>query len=302
MPPPRPRAPAPHRLDELLDGTPRLLGVVTGTELLRRGVDTGLPLWSAGALMSDPLTVAAIHRDHVLAGASIVVANTFRTDRRTLTRAGIADEAAAWTRRAVQLARSGVQARASGGTVLVAGSVSPLEDCYRPDLVPDDATLRREHAFRIRDLLRASADLALVETMNTIREAVAALGACRAGNLPSVVAFTLDEQARLRSGESLAEAVQAVLPLGPQAVLVNCCSVDAASRGLQILAEVCPLPRGAYANGQGCPDDRQGWRFEGSGTSRDVYRDAVRRWIESGATLVGGCCGTAPDWLSGVLD
>ena len=58
--------------------------------------------------------------------------------------------------------------------VFVAGSLSPLEDCYRPDLVPDDAALAREHASAREDLAYAGVDLILVETHNTVRELAAA--------------------------------------------------------------------------------------------------------------------------------
>ena len=289
-----------QRLSALLEQGPLILGAVVGTELLKRGVPTPLPLWSAAALRRDPLAVALVHRDHVRAGARILVANTFRTDRRTAAAAGLGDVAGDLTRRAVELARNGIAAAEVSVDVLVAGSLAPVADCYRPDLVPDTPTLRHEHALRVRDLLRAGADLALIETMNTTREAVASLGACRAGGLPALVSFTLGSDGHLLSGEALEDAVAAVLPLEPHALLVNCCPLDAATLGLATLAKVSPLPRGAYANGRGRPDDESGWRFDDHGADRATYRAAVRRWIAEGATLIGGCCGTSPDWLDGL--
>lgn len=277
-----------------------LLSGACGTELERRGAATPLPLWSAAALLDAPDLVRAVHADHVRAGADVVTANTFRTLRRTLARAGRDPrEARRLVRTAVALAREAVAAEARGRRVLVAGSVAPLEDCFRPDLVPDDATLRVEHGLRVGDLVAAGADLALVETMNTVREAVAALGACAAARLPAAVSFTCAPGARVLSGEPLADAVAAVAPWRPLAVLVNCCPVDVATEAVgALVAAAGGVPVGAYANGLGRPDDARGWCFEpGCGADVAAYRAAAARWLDLGARWVGGCCGTTPAYV-----
>jgi homocysteine S-methyltransferase len=96
---------------------PLVLDGATGTELERRGVATRLPLWSAAALDTHPEVVAAIHADYVAAGADVLTANTFRTQRRSLAHAGWEGRARELTRRAVSLARD-----AADGRVLVFGS------------------------------------------------------------------------------------------------------------------------------------------------------------------------------------
>jgi S-methylmethionine-dependent homocysteine/selenocysteine methylase len=287
-----------------------LLSGACGTELERRGAATPLPLWSAAALSSAPHLVRDVHRDHVRAGAEVVTANTFRTIRRTLARAGLDPRGTrAMVKAAVRLAREGVDdARALGASqaVRVAGSVAPLEDCFRPDLVPDDATLRAEHGLRVGDLVAAGADFALVETMNTVREAVAALGACRAAGLPAAVSFTCARSgggARVLSGESLEHAVAEVRAFRPLSILVNCCPVDVATAAVEELVRLLPpadgVPVGAYANGVGEADDAKGWRFtETHGATRAEYAAAARRWIALGARWVGGCCGTTPEYVA----
>lgn len=276
-----------------------LLSGACGTELERRGAFTPIPLWSAQALIDRPELVREIHRDYVLAGAAVVTANTFRTDRRTLAKAGLSIKARELVARAVALAREGVALAKPSHEVRVAGSVAPLEDCFRPDLVPNEPQLRAEHGFRVGDLVAARADLALVETMNTIREAVAALGACRAARLPAAVSFTCRPGAQLLSGESVADAVAAVRPFAPLAILVNCCPLDAASDALEVLvASACATPVGVYANGLGRPDDALGWRFEaGHGADRRAYVAAASRWLDRGARWIGGCCGTTPAYV-----
>ena len=146
----------------LVAGPPLLLDGALGTELERRGAPSALPLWSTHALLHRPALVQAIHREYVAAGAAVLTANTFRTQRRTLARAGLTEAAAALTARAVALARAAAAgADPAADAVLVAGSAPPLEDCYRPDLVPDDAALAREHAEHARNLAAAGADLVL---------------------------------------------------------------------------------------------------------------------------------------------
>ena len=155
---------------------PVLMDGATGTELLRRGVRTELPLWSAQALFdSEGLeTLTQIHADYVRAGAEILVTNTFRTNHRALQRAGRADAWIDLNRRAVEAARDGA-ARASSSRTLVAGGLAPLEDCYLPELAPDERTCHGEHRRQAELLTRLEVDLIIVETMNSGREARAAL-------------------------------------------------------------------------------------------------------------------------------
>lgn len=275
-----------------------LLSGACGTELERRGAATPIPLWSAAAIEDDPDLVRAIHREYVEAGACVVTANTFRTDRRTLGKVGRAHEARALTAAAVRLAREAVAVavRRPAGTVAVAGSVSSLEDCYRPDLVPDDATLAVEHAEKALNLVAAGVDMALVETMNTVREAVAALRACREAGLSSAVSLVCGPGARLLSGERVAEAVRALVPLEPLAVCVNCCHPAVATEALAVVRETAPsIPAGIYANGVGAPDSRRGWTFEGApGADLATFLAEARRALDLGARWIGGCCGTSP--------
>ncbi|MEK9139284.1 MAG: homocysteine S-methyltransferase family protein, partial [Bacteroidota bacterium] len=121
----------------LASRTPLILDGAMGTELQRRGVDTGLPLWSANALMVHPEVILQIHKEYIEAGADIITTNTFRTTRRTFQRANLPDRSHALTKTALKLAQ---QARESfpDRQLLVAGSIAPVEDCYRPDLVPSE--------------------------------------------------------------------------------------------------------------------------------------------------------------------
>jgi methionine synthase I (cobalamin-dependent) len=181
---------------------------------------------------------AAIHADYIASGADIITSNTFRTHRRTLTRAGLGERTHELTEFAVKIAREAAQQ--ADRSVFVAGSISPLEDCYAPQLVPPDGELWIEHAEMARDLAQAGCDLLLIETMNTIREAVIAARCAAATGLPVCVSFVaglnglppdqlseidFDEawaRVTLLSGESITEAVRAVQRLQPAVLLINC--------------------------------------------------------------------------------
>jgi homocysteine S-methyltransferase len=112
-----------------------LLDGATGTELDRRGVDIGLPLWSARAIIDAPEVLGEVHRAYLDAGAGAVTTNTFRTHARSLAKAGMESQAGALTHQAVAIARQACHD--SNADALVLGSVAPLEDCYSPDRCPD---------------------------------------------------------------------------------------------------------------------------------------------------------------------
>ncbi|MBW2371838.1 MAG: homocysteine S-methyltransferase family protein [Deltaproteobacteria bacterium] len=284
--PNRPNLPA-----RLRRGPPLLLDGATGTELEARGVRSELPLWSSHALLEAPDVLAAIHRDYARAGAEALTAASFRTQRRTLERAGLASRAAELSAQAVTLARR------AGGDVYVLGSAPPLEDCYRPDLVPDDESLRREHAEHAGNLAAAGADAILAETHNTAREARAAVAAAAAVGLPVIVSFVCGADARLLSGEPLAEALDAVVPLAPLAVGVNCLPPSAVGACLEILAAT-GVPFGVYAN-LGAPGAEPAAPRSAACSPHD-YAAHAQAWARAGARFVGGCCGTTPAHLSAV--
>jgi homocysteine S-methyltransferase len=268
-----------------------LLDAAMGTELQRRGADTHLPLWSARALVESPELVSAIHRDELAAGAEVLTANTFRTHLRTLAKGRLDKRSRELTALAVRLARQA--AGNAGREVFVAGSLAPLEDCYRPDLVPEDAALEREHREQAESLAAAGVDLILLETHNTVRELAAAARAAKETGLPFVASMVTDGTGRLLSGEPIENAVHAVEPLEPDALSVNCVPARRLALDLLRLAESAgDLPLAAYGN-LGLPADDRGWEFTEE-LSPEAYTGYARKWVVAGARIVGGCCGTTP--------
>jgi S-methylmethionine-dependent homocysteine/selenocysteine methylase len=276
----------------LAEAKPLILDGATGTELERLGVRTSLPLWSAHALYDAPEALLEIHSAYVAAGADLITANTFRTGRRSLARAGKADDAAPLGALAIDLARQA--ASASERQIFVLGSAPPLEDCYRPDLTPDDAALHSEHTEHAFHLAEAGVDAILIETMNTIREAKAALRAAKATTLPVLVSFICNAEASLLSGEPLCDALDSIAEEHPAAVLVNCLPPSHVLGCLDVL-EAGPQPFGVYANlgepvGEGRSED----------ASPEEFASHAIKWSHAGARIVGGCCGTTPAHITAI--
>jgi S-methylmethionine-dependent homocysteine/selenocysteine methylase len=180
----------------------------------------------------------------------------------------------------------------------IAGSIAPLEDSYTPKLVPSPAECEREHREMAQNLAEAGVDLMLVETMNTIREAVAATRAACATGLPTITCFVCRDDGRLFSGETVRAAVEAVVPLGVTGVGINCTPstfIHKPFNELRAAVRSFANPRlvtGLYAN-IGHTEDIAEWTNTADVSPLEYARQAAR-WLEQGARLIGGCCGTTP--------
>ena len=261
----------------------------TGTELTRRGVHLPAPLWSAAALDSAPGVLVGIHADYVAAGADVHTAATFRTRRRA---AG-----ADWerlTRAAVEMLRGTL----SPGMRL-AGSVAPLEDCYRPELSPPES--QHEHAELARLLVSLGCDLLLCETFPHVGEGLQATRAAAGRGVPVWTAFTAGYQADLLTPAAVAEGARAAVDAGADAVLVNCVPAEHTLAFVEALVAAVgdQVPVGAYANA-GPVDGGTGWGAGVAGARR--YVALAERWVDAGATLIGGCCGTEPATIAALRD
>ncbi len=295
--------------EKLARGETVLLDGGIGTEVLRRGV-----YWRCHGIEQHPEVVLQVHSDYLAAGADVLRTNTFQLNRRAylnlfhglehMRRIGANDleqKAGNLTRRAVELAR---EARAKAGResdgVAIAGVVSPLEHCFRPDLAPPLDQCHAEHREVLELMKTAGVDFILFESMNRIEEARAACEAARPLGLPVWVSFVVRENARVLGGESLADAVAAVEPLGVDVVAVNCAPLEDVSAAVGELRKRRQGPVGAFAHiGRYDPPS---WKFgfyprftSANGISPARYLDAARTWKKLGAQVIGGCCGTTPD-------
>lgn len=290
---------------ERLNGTVLLDGGM-GRELGFRGVEVSRYIWSAQALLDAPEVVREIHADYIAAGADIITTNTYCTLRTHLSKANVDDRYEELNRLAGQLA---VDARdAAGRPALIAGSLAPMFESYRPDMVlpvTESEPVYREQAAILADYV----DMFICETMSKSDEAVAAARAAAATGKPVWVSFNLhpSKHGLLRSGETIGEAVTALDGVPVSGFLANCCMPELIAAGMPELVKTGSRFVGGYANTfLPTPDD---WTLEENDLHnlRDdldppAYLGFVEAWLAQGATVVGGCCGTRPAHIRAIAD
>ncbi len=302
------------RIRELLSaGRTIVLDGGIGSELVRRGVR-----WRGHGLRTDSEAVQRLHEEYIAAGADVIRTNTLQLNQRIYNNVfrdrnhmrhigapGLETRARELLSRAVEMARAARDA--AGRDVTIAGVMSPLEHCFRPDLAPEEAVAAEEHAEVANSLAAAGVDLLLLESMNTLGEARAAAQAAVATGLPFWASFVLGPEGEILSGEALQAGVKAMTALGAQAVLVNCIPAEEVSRGLTGLREATDRPVGGFA--QVGKFDPPSWKFEFhprfAGTEAwppKRYAEMARSWLDAGAQVIGGCCGTGPEHIRAVRE
>ena len=284
--------------DLLASGKTLILDGAMGTELQTRGCDVSLPLWSAKSLIERPDVVRHIHIDNIDCGADIITTNTFRTQKRTFVKADyqldgldFSQTAKEVTTTAVDLAKDAVMIAAEENEVLVAGCIAPLEDSYRPDLAPDTESLNAEHYEHIKNLVDSGADFLLAETLTNIREITSVLEQMQKFELDYVISITPKNEFELLSGETLVDAINVINKYSPAAVMINCIHPLIVEPVLNTVKHLTDKPLGVYAN-IGDPNQREGEMQKT--VSPDEYLNYAKKWKQSGARIIGGCCGTTP--------
>ena len=275
----------------------------TGTELARRGFQLDGPLWSATACIDAPELLERVHSDYLDAGATIITANTFRTNPSSLNAAGSSlEDAGRLTGEAIAIARRAVVKSTSGKSARIAGSHAPVGDCYTPDDWESEESARRDAEAHIGQMVEAGCDLILVETMNRADEAEIALSVASDYDLPAIVSLVTDQTGRnVLDGTDLRNAARRLVPYRPEAILVNCASAEASWVAVGVLAEVLRPPGeviafGAYPN-SGAPDPIEGWNRVLT-TPIAQFCELVERMLDAGARYIGTCCGTTPDYTA----
>jgi len=269
-----------------------------GSEMLRRGVT-----WEGHKVESEPDAIRSIHTDYIRAGADVISTNTFQLARRSymnhfadlehMRHIGAPD----LETRAPILIREGVsralEARERTGCdeVSIAGAMTTLDWCFRPDMAPSAAEMRAEYRETIQAFIDSGVDLMLFETFNSSKEARTALEAARDLGIPAWVSFVCDWKGNLLNGESTSQAAQGLAGAEPDVLLFNCAPVPDITRALTELTRHYRRPTGAYAHvGRFDPPD---WMFTDE-YPPDQYLAAARNWAALGAQVIGGCCGTTP--------
>lgn len=278
-----------------------ILDGAMGTELRARGAvvpDYRSSAWSAMALLHDPATVRQVHGDYITAGADVITANNYAVVPKLLARVGMEDRLEELTSTACRLA---LEARAASGRpeVRVAGSLPPLDTTYEADLVGSEQELYETY-LRIARALAADVDFVIAETLTTVREAVAAARAAAECGLRVWVSWNLRLDAPLiRGGESLQQGIAALQSLPVDGYMVNCVPTGLVPPALELMRRCTDRPLGAYANScEKAPDQGALDKHTVPTLSPQEYVAASERWVEAGATWIGGCCDTSPAYVT----
>jgi methionine synthase I (cobalamin-dependent) len=277
------------RWNELLAAAPVLTDGAWGTELQSRGLGLGEcpDTWN----LLHPDRVEAVARAYVEAGSQVILTNTFRANRIALGEGDLA---------AINRAGVEISKRAAAGRAAVFASIGPSGKLVAAGEVTVDE-LRAAFAEQARALADAGADALLVETMAEVDEAVAAIEAAKETGLPVVASMVFDSgknKDRTMMGAPPEQAARALAGAGADAVGANC------GRGIAGYIEICRRMKGATT----LPI----WIKANAGMphlvdSGPVYRATPEEFaahvpalVAAGASFIGGCCGTRPDFIRAV--
>lgn len=282
---------AAERLRRTLAERVLLLDGGMGSLLISMGLESGRAsdTWN----LEHPKRIVEAHRRYVEAGSDLIHANTFGATPIKLAAAGLRDRCAEINAVAVDLAR-----RAARLDTFIAGDLGPTGKMLPPVGNATEEELREDFGVQTAALAEAGVDLFSIETMYDLREARAALDAAVATGLPVFASMTFEARPRGNftiMGERVAPSLGALARAGAMAVGFNCSVV--ASQMLGMVCEACDavdVPVLAQPNaGQPRPGP-EGVVYDATpdGFARDVLS-----LVDAGARIVGGCCGTDPDFI-----
>ena len=248
-------------------------------------------------IFDQPEKVRGLHRAFIEAGSNVILTDSFGATSPRLRESRYAGRTADLNHRAVALAR---EAASTSPGVLVAGSMGPTGMLMEPLGELTAAAAANAYAEQAGALSEGGADLLLLETFFALEEALAAIdGVRRASGLPLVVSFSFDRGTRTMMGLSPTQVIEAIAPLEVAAIGANCGrSLDDME---QVVHEFATLHAGIplwIKPNAGLP------RMVGDLARYDTGPAAMaafaRRYVDAGAQVVGGCCGSSPEHIRAI--
>ena len=280
----------PESLDKWLANGVLISDGAWGTQLQARGLPAGtIPdTWN----LTHPEQVEAVARAYVEAGSQVILTNTFRSNRITLEEAGLAGQLDAINRAGVEISR-----RAAAGKALVFASIGPTGKLLMSGEVGREEVAAAFTAQAVA-LAAAGADALLIETMSDLEEAGLALSAAKSTGLPVIVSFAFDSgknKDRTMMGVTPEAAARAMESAGADAVGANCgAGIERFVPVCERLAAACSLPVWIKPNA-GLPEMQEGSVVYS--TPAGVFASYLPALVEAGASFIGGCCGTTPEFI-----
>jgi len=246
--------------------------------------------------VSLPETVRSVHEQYLQAGAQVIETNTFGANAYRLERYGLREKVREFNLAGARIARQCVTAIAAkqGSEAFVAGAVGSLGLTQEQLLKTGLKNARAAFAEQIAALAEGGVDLLIAETMMSVDEAEQAVLAAHdvAPDLKVVVMVTVNEDGNCLDGSSPEMAAQRLTAAGADAVGCNC-SVGPATvlSVIERMRKVTNLPLAAMPNA-GMPHNVEGRNIYM--TSPEYMASFARKFVQAGASWVGGCCGTTP--------
>lgn len=275
-----------------------------GSILLDRANKSSSGLWSAQFLLDDPEAIKSLYEEYIGIGSDLITTNTYSTIPSYLNKEEISAKMPELIAIAGKLAK---EVADQHDQVRVAGSLPPLEESYRPDLVLTEGEALPIYKTLIEGLL-PYVDIFLCETISSIQETQNVLKALDLYNkeIPIWLSWTLKEDKKdlLRSGESIEEAFKFAEKYNPEAYLFNCTDPNAISSGLEVLQRLTDKPIGGYPNVFSVPD---GWTLDNdvvtlkNDLTKESFSSFCQTWKEKGASIFGGCCGIGPELMAKMI-
>lgn len=263
----------------------------TGSNLYRAGMPRGTSteLW----ILEHPQVLMDLQKAYVEAGSMAVYAPTFGANRAALSSCGMEAEVSELNKRLVELSQKAV-----GQQALIIGDLSPtgkiLQSQGGETSLDEVFEIYRE---QIKSLTEAGVDYIGAETMLSVEESMVALDAAQSVcSLPVTCTLTLEADGNALYGGSAVEAVETLGSMGAAAVGVNCSvGPDQMENMITNMKKVAQVPIIAKPNA-GLPFiDDTGNAIYSMGPVE--FAHSMKKLTEAGASIVGGCCGTTPEYI-----
>ncbi len=273
----------------------RFLDGATGTNLIKAGLPAGVcpEAW----ILEHRSALRDLQRAYVDAGSDIVYAPTFTGNRIKLSDYGLSDDIVRINSELVALSKEAVSGRA-----LVAGDLTMTGRQLKPIGDLDFEELVEVYKEQIRILENAGCDILVVETMMSLQECRAALIAAKeVSDLAVIVTLTFEADGRTLFGSDPEASAICLESLGAAAVGANCgAGPDRMEDIIRRIASVTDIPVIAKPNAglpKAGPDGETYYDMD-----KETFTDEMNRLILAGASIIGGCCGTDPEFIRLIHD
>lgn len=268
-----------------------ILDGATGSNLIARGMPRGVctEQW----VSENPQILLQLQREYVAAGSDIIYASTFSANRYSLARAGLQDRVEELNTKLVRLSK-----KAADGKALIAGDMTTTGVPLEPDGTMEYGTLFEIYSEQADALARAGADLLVVETMLGVEETTVALEAAHeVCDLPVMCSLSVEADGSAYFGGNCVDAIEVLQELGADAAGINCsCGPEQLVSLTRNMKQIAAIPLLIKPNAGMPMISDQGEAIYPMGP--EEFAEHMMRLVDAGANLIGGCCGTSPEFIA----